>query len=89
MMGWSSTSALTEVVIFCPVIVVIVTPAFVDPEPCVSLEAPLGDINKEFPNCTIPPLTVSIFTGNSDIGEHPLLFNNLLYADLRGIVQKL
>ena len=66
----------------------IVTPAFVDPEPCVLFEALFGDIIKEFPNWTIPPLTVSIFTGNSDIEEHPLLFNNLLYAHLREIVQK-
>jgi hypothetical protein len=88
-MGWSSISALTEVVVFWPVIVVIVIPAFVDPEPCVSFVALLGDINKEFPNWTIPPLTVSIFTdNNSDIEEHPLLFINLLYADFMEIVQK-
>jgi hypothetical protein len=56
-----------EVVELDPVIVVIWAPVFDEPDPCVLFEALLGEINNESPNWTTPPLTVSIFTGNSDI----------------------
>jgi len=89
-MGWSNRSELTEVAVLCPVTVVIWTPVLEEPEPSVLFEAALGEINKELPNWTTPPLIVSIFTGsgNSDIEEHPLHFNILLYVNQQSFVRR-